>query len=60
MTYEDVKKLREKFGLTQTAMAEYYKIPVRTVSDWERGLRRPSGWVCELLCKALNSDFSER
>lgn len=55
MTYNDVKSARIAKKLTQKAMAEYFKIPLRTVSDWERGLRNPSEWVCMLLVKAIDS-----
>lgn len=53
MTYEDVKEARHTAGLTQKGMADFFEIPVRTVSDWERGLRKPPEWVCKLLVKAL-------
>ena len=55
MTYADVKSARIKANLTQKAMAEHFKIPVRTVSDWERGLRNPPEWVCILLVNALST-----
>lgn len=53
MDYSDVKSLRETAGLTQKAMSAMFKIPLRTVSDWERGLRKPPEWVCMLLYNAL-------
>ena len=53
MTYEDVKNARTAVGFTQKAMAEHFGIPIRTVSDWERGLRNPPEWVCRLLVNAL-------
>lgn len=55
MTYADVKNARIKAHLTQKAMAEHFKIPIRTVSDWERGLRNPPEWVCILLVNALGT-----
>ena len=54
MTYDDVKKARYDAGLTQKAMSEQFKIPIRTISDWERGLRKPPEWVCMLLVNALS------
>ena len=57
VTYENVKELRIQKGLSQKAFSEYFEIPVRTVSDWERGLRKPPEWVCKLLIKGL-CDFS--
>ncbi len=54
MSYDDVKNARITAKLTQKAMAEHFKIPIRTVSDWERGLRTPPEWVCMLLIDALS------
>lgn len=54
MSYDDVKNARITANLTQKAMAEHFKIPIRTVSDWERGLRTPPEWVCMLLTDALS------
>ena len=59
MDYSDVKSLRETAGLTQKAMSDMFKIPLRTVSDWERGLRKPPEWVCMLLCNALGNYKNE-
>ena len=53
MNYEDVKNARLEADLTQKAMAEKFKIPTRTVSDRECGLRNPPEWVCMLLVSAL-------
>lgn len=59
MTYDDVKNARTSAGLTQKAMAEYFDIPIRTVSDWERGLRNPPEWTCKLLVDAISRIKSE-
>lgn len=53
MSYDDVKNARINAKLTQKAMSEQFNIPLRTVSDWERGLRTPPEWVCMLLVNAL-------
>lgn len=37
----NVKKLRERLGLTQEAFAEAYRIPVGTLRDWEQGRKFP-------------------
>ena len=37
----NVKKLRERLGLTQEAFAATYRIPVGTLRDWEQGRKRP-------------------
>jgi putative transcriptional regulator len=37
----NVKKLRERLGLTQEAFADAYRIPIGTLRDWEQGRKRP-------------------
>lgn len=37
----NVKKLRERLGLTQEAFAATYRIPVGTLRDWEQRRKRP-------------------
>lgn len=37
----NVKRLREKLGMTQEAFATAYRIPVGTLRDWEQGRKRP-------------------
>jgi putative transcriptional regulator len=37
----NVKKLRERLGMTQEAFAAAYRIPIGTLRDWEQGRKRP-------------------
>ena len=37
----NVKKLRERLGLTQEAFAAAYRIPIGTLRDWEQFRKRP-------------------
>ncbi len=37
----NVKKLRERLGLTQEVFAATYRIPLGTLGDWEQGRKRP-------------------
>jgi putative transcriptional regulator len=37
----NVKRLREKLGMTQEAFASTYRIPVGTLRDWEQGRKIP-------------------
>ncbi len=37
----NVKRLRERLGLTQEAFAAAYRIPIGTLRDWEQGRKRP-------------------
>ncbi len=37
----NVKKLREKVGLTQEAFAQKYRIPLGTLRDWEQRRKFP-------------------
>jgi putative transcriptional regulator len=62
----NVKKLRERLGLTQEAFAATYRIPVGTLRDWEQRRKNPDAparaylmviardpqVVADLLCQA--------
>ncbi|MGO9744537.1 MAG: helix-turn-helix domain-containing protein [Roseiarcus sp.] len=49
MTPADIAALREKIGLSQAVMAGYLNVAPHTVSQWERGERRPRGAALKLL-----------
>ena len=44
-----IKALRKASGMTQRAFSEYFSIPIRTVEDWERGIRTPPEYLTDLI-----------
>src|SRR5271167_880657 len=51
----DVRAIRRATGMTQAQFAAAYEFSVRTVQEWERGAKRPSGPARTLL-RAIKSD----
>lgn len=51
----DVKKVREKTGLTQNEFAATFGISLGTLRHWERGDRKPHGPALVLLNAANNA-----
>jgi putative transcriptional regulator len=45
----DVKTIRNKMNLSQSAFAGFLGVSVRTLQDWEQGRRKPSGPATVLL-----------
>jgi putative transcriptional regulator len=45
----DVRAIRRAAGMTQAEFAAAYEFSVRTVQEWERGAKRPSGPARTLL-----------
>ena len=45
----DVKKIREKMSLSQSAFAGLLGVSVRTLQEWEQGRRNPKGPAQALL-----------
>jgi len=45
----DVKTIRSRMGLSQSAFAGLLGISVRTLQDWEQGRRKPRGPAQALL-----------
>ena len=46
---EAIRQIREKAALSQAAFAHYLNISKGQVSEWERGVRKPSGAALKLL-----------
>ena len=49
MDAEKIKELRESTGMNRKEFCEYFKIPYRTVSEWERDGRHAPDYVLRLL-----------
>jgi DNA-binding transcriptional regulator YiaG len=45
----DVKAIRERFGMSQSQMALFLMISLRTWQKWEQGKRKPGGAAHTLL-----------
>ncbi len=46
---KQIKALREKAEVSQPVFAHYLGVSKETVSQWERGLKRPAGSALKLL-----------
>lgn len=55
----NIIKIREITGLSRTEFAKAYKIPYRTLQNWELGTRECPGYVLELLEFKVKSDFPQ-
>ena len=49
MTPAEIAKVREQAGVSQAVLAGFLNVGVMTVSQWERGQRRPTGTALKLL-----------
>lgn len=45
----DVRAIREQLGLSQTAFAKAYRIPLATLKGWEQGRRHPDATAAAYL-----------
>jgi putative transcriptional regulator len=45
----EIVQVRERAGVSQAVMAGYLNVAVNTVSQWERGQRKPTGAALKLL-----------
>jgi putative transcriptional regulator len=45
----DIVEVRKQAGVSQAVMAGFLNVAVNTVSQWERGERRPTGAALKLL-----------
>lgn len=51
----DVRAIRRAAGMTQAQFADIYEFSIRTVQEWERGAKKPSGPARTLL-RAIRAD----
>ena len=49
MTGKDVKRIRDKLGLSQSEFAELLQVPVRTLQQWEQDRQEPRSSAVSLL-----------
>lgn len=54
-----ITEIRAISGLNKTKFAEYYKIPYRTLQDWEAGISNPPGYLVEMLERLVRIDFTK-
>ena len=52
----EVRNIRQKAGMTQSAFASYMGVSKKTVEAWERGRTHPTGPACRLLDMLNNND----
>lgn len=53
----EIKIIRKEAGMTQKMFSDFFGIPVRTLQDWEAGLRKPPGYVVRLLPYKLKAEW---
>jgi putative transcriptional regulator len=51
----DVRAIRRATGMTQAQFATVYEFSIRTIQEWERGAKKPSGPARTLL-RAIKND----
>jgi putative transcriptional regulator len=59
MNGNDIKKFREKLGLTQEALARLLNISTQTVNRWEREVYKPSSLALDRI-KKLEEEMAKR
>jgi putative transcriptional regulator len=53
------KEIRSFSGLSQQAFSDKYKIPKRSIENWESGKRTPPEYVISLLERAVKEDIKK-
>lgn len=56
----DIREMRIQLGDTQSEFAERYRIPFRTVQNWESGVRKPPEYVLKMLSDRIRDDLINR
>ena len=53
---DEIKELRESTGMNRKEFCEYFGIPYRTVTEWERGTRKMPDYVFRLLAYRIKME----
>ena len=56
----NVSEMRANLGVTQSEFAARYNIPLRTVQNWEAGVRQPPEYMANLLEDRIRTDLVNR
>jgi transcriptional regulator with XRE-family HTH domain len=61
LSTRNLKELRLEVGLTQYQLSQILDVRIKTVSDWERGVKQPHMPPLRMLflCKTLNCSLEE-
>lgn len=49
LSARDIKRLRQREGVSQGVLARHLNVPAKVVGEWERGEKKPSGPSLKLL-----------
>lgn len=52
----EITKLRKLTGMNRKEFCEYFDIPYRTVTEWERGTRNAPDYVLRLLAYYIRTE----
>lgn len=53
---QTIKDLCAQYGLSQSALARRFNIPLRTLQDWYSERRTPPAYVVEMMAQLLEID----
>ena len=56
----DIREMRRRLGDTQGEFASRYRIPFRTIQNWETGARVPPEYITKLLEERVKADLVNR
>ena len=55
----EIKEMRELLGISRAEFSRRYGIPLRTLENWESGMRTPPPYVITLLERIIKEDANE-
>lgn len=53
------KEIRGILGISRAEFSRRYGIPIRTLEDWDAGIRNPAPWVLALLERVVREDMAQ-
>ena len=52
----NTKEIRAILGVSRAEFSRRYEIPIRTLENWDAGIRQPPEWLLKLLERVVRED----
>lgn len=56
----EIEEKRKELGMSRAEMSRLFKIPIRTIENWDSGKASPPEWAKALILEKLESIKSEQ
>ena len=56
----NTREIRAILGISRAEFSRCYEIPIRTLENWDAGIRQPPEWLLKLLERVVKEDVENQ